>query len=165
MNNATQTGKGSAANAFMSDVDQFLTFMLGGEEYGIQILNVQEIRGFSSITPIPNMPSYIKGVMNLRGAVVPVLDLRAKFSMDLADYNQFTVIIVVTVGSKVLGLIVDAVSDVLNVEKREIEPAPELGAGVDTSFLSGMAKAGEKLVSLLDIEKIVGVDTGAVVGA
>jgi purine-binding chemotaxis protein CheW len=135
---------------------QFLTFVLGAEEYGIDILKVQEIRGYSAITAIPNTPAYLKGVMNLRGAVVPILDLRAKFGMPETEYSKFTVIILVSVGTRVVGLIVDAVSDVLNVGRSEIVPPPQLDASVDTSFMTGMAKTAEKLIQLLDIERVIG---------
>ena len=141
---------------FAADGSQYLTFTLGQEEYGLEILKVQEIKGYSPITPIPNTPPYIKGVMNLRGTVIPVVDLRSKLSMAAAEYNQFTVIIVVTVGAKVMGLIVDAVSDVLNIPKEDIQATPDFGAQVDARFINGMAKAGEKLVVLLDIEKVLG---------
>jgi purine-binding chemotaxis protein CheW len=147
----------SNLTGFTEDGNQFLTFKLQEEEYGIEILRVQEIKGFSRITPIPNTPSYIKGVMNLRGTVVPVVDLRIKFCMPQAEYNQFTVIIVVTVGKKVIGLVVDAVSDVLNIVKNEIEAAPEF-AGADTSFLTGMAKAGERFITLLNIDRLIGTE-------
>jgi purine-binding chemotaxis protein CheW len=146
----------SAATGFTGDGGQFLTFCLGAEEYGIDILRVQEIRGYSTITAIPNTPSYIKGVMNLRGAVVPVVDLRAKFGMPEVAYNKFTVIIVVTVASRIAGLVVDAVSDVLNIARSEIERTPEFDTTVDTSFMTGLAKSGDKLVLLLDIEKVMG---------
>lgn len=136
-------------------INQYLTFMLGAEEYGLEILRVQEIKGFSAITPIPNTPPHIKGVMNLRGTVVPVLDLRMKFALAKAEYNQFTVIIVVNVGSKVTGLVVDAVSDVLDVPANDIDPAPEMG-GADVSFLRGLAKSGDRLIALLDIDKVAG---------
>ena len=141
--------------SFATDGNQYLTFTLGEEEYGVEILKVQEIKGFSAITPIPNTPSYIKGVMNLRGTIIPVVDLRSKFGMSEAEYNQFTVIIVVTVGTKVMGVIVDAVSDVLNIPKSDIQETPDFGAQVEARFISGMAKAGEKLVVLVDIDKVV----------
>ena len=143
---------------FASDGNQFLTFVLGEEEYGVEILKVQEIKGYSAVTPIPNTPAYVKGVMNLRGSIIPVVDLRAKLSMHETAYNQFTVIIVVTVGAKVMGLVVDAVSDVLNIPKADIQPTPDFGAQVDARFISGLAKAGDKLVVLLDIEKVLGSD-------
>ena len=142
-----------------TDGSQFLTFTLQDEEFGIEILRVQEIKGLSRITPIPNMPPYIRGVMNLRGTVVPIIDLRAKFSMPEAEYNQFTVIIVVTIGEKVMGLVVDAVSDVLNVGEDKIESAPDLGVEADTSFMTGIAKSGERLITLLNMDELVDVDT------
>ena len=145
-------------SGFTADGNQFLTFTLGAEEYGIEILKVQEIKGYSAFTPIPNAPPYIKGVMNLRGTVVPVVDLRTKFAMIETEYNQFTVVIVVTVGARVFGLVVDAVSDVLNIPGEAIEATPHLGADVDTSFMTGMAKSGDKLIALLDIEKLIGKD-------
>lgn len=138
-----------------TDGSQFLTFTLKGEEFGIQILRVQEIKGISRITPIPNVPAYIRGVMNLRGTVVPIVDLRAKFAMPEAEYNQFTVIIVVTIGEKVMGLVVDAVSDVLNVSEDNIEAAPDLGAEADTKFMDGIAKSGDRLITLLNMDELV----------
>jgi purine-binding chemotaxis protein CheW len=134
---------------------QFLTFILGAEQFGVEILKVQEIKGYSAVTPIPNAPLYIKGVMNLRGTVVPVVDLRVKFGMEPAEYDKFTVIIVVTVGSKVMGLMVDAVSDVLDIPAAEIRMAPDLGVRVDTRFISGLANVGDRMAVLLDIERLL----------
>ncbi len=144
------------------DVNQFLTFSLGTEEYGIDILRVQEIKGNSAITHIPNAPKHVKGVMNLRGTVVPVVDLRAKFSMEAVEYGKFSVIIVVMVGQKVSGLVVDAVSDVLNIAASEIRPAPDFGASCDTRFISGVASIGEKLAVLLEIDKLLSEEEVAV---
>ncbi len=141
---------------FAEDVDQYLTFVLNGEEYGIPILKVHEIRGFSMVTPIPNTPAFIRGAINLRGTVIPVIDLRERFGMPTVEPDRFSVIIVVTVGTRTMGLIVDAVSDVLNVGDDIATPPPELGADVDTSFLTGMARADEKLVLLLDIDAVLG---------
>jgi len=141
---------------FTTDGSQYLTFSLGQEEYGVEILKVQEIKGYSAITPIPNTPAYLKGVMNLRGNIIPVVDLRSKLSMTETPYNQFTVIVVVTVGSKTIGLVVDAVSDVLSIPRTDIQETPDFGAHVDAAFISGMAKAGDRLVVLLDIEKVLG---------
>ncbi len=138
--------------------NQFLTFELNDQEFGIEILQVQEIKNFTRVTPIPNMPECIKGVMNLRGTVVPIIDLRKKLNMSTAEYSQFTVIIVVNVGSKIMGLVVDAVSDVLNVGTEDIEDAPKL-AGIDTTFIKGLAKSGERLVTLLDIEVLLSDET------
>ena len=146
----------SSQISFAADGSQYLTFRLGEEEYGVEILKVQEIKGYTAITPVPNTPAYLKGVMNLRGTIVPVVDLRAKFGMAETEYTAFTVIIVLTVGTKVMGLIVDAVSDVLNIPKTDIQATPDFGAQVDARFISGMAKAGDKLVVLLDIDRVLG---------
>ena len=137
------------------DVQQFLTFALGQEEYGVEILKIQEIKGFSTITPLPNAPTFIKGVLNLRGTIVPIVDLRKKFSLPEVGYTKFTVIVVVQIQGKIMGFIVDAVSDVLNVAGADIQPTPDLYGQVDTSFINGLAKTGEKLVILLDIEKVL----------
>ena len=144
--------------SFATDGSQYLTFTLGAEEYGFEILKVQEIKGYSAITPIPNTPNYVKGVMNLRGSIIPIVDLRAKLAMAEAAYNQFTVIIVVRVGAKTVGVVVDAVSDVLNIPLKDIQPTPDFGSQVDARFISGLAKAGERLVVLLDIEKVLASD-------
>lgn len=142
-----------------ADDHQFLTFTLRGEEFGVDILRVQEIRGLTRITPIPNMPSYIKGVMNLRGTVVPVIDLRTKFMLPETEYNQFTVIIVVNIGAKILGLVVDAVSDVLNVTEENVEPVPDMGDQADTQFMTGIAKCGDRLVTLLNMDHLIDAET------
>jgi purine-binding chemotaxis protein CheW len=141
---------------FTADGRQFLTFRLADEEYGVEILRVQEIKGYSKITPLPNTPPEIKGVMNLRGTVVPIIDLRVRFGLRETEYNRFTVIIVVTVGTKIVGLVVDAVSDVLNVTSHDAVAAPDLGSGVDTSFITGIARAGERLITLLNVDRLVG---------
>jgi purine-binding chemotaxis protein CheW len=141
-----------------ADNGQFLTFTLKNEEYGIEILKVQEIKGFSKITPIPNAPVFVRGVMNLRGTVVPIIDLRARFSMNEKDYDQFTVIIVVNVGSRVVGLVVDTVSDVLNIPTDQIADPPELSGNGDSACITGMGKLGERIIMLLDIGRLVGVE-------
>ena len=134
---------------------QFLTFSLGDELYGVDILRVQEIKGYTAVTKIPNTPSHIKGVLNLRGTIVPIVELRTKFGMPTIDYTAFTVIIVVVVQDKVMGLVVDAVSDVLDIEKKDIQSAPDFGNKVDVTFLNGVGKSGDKLVSLLDIDRLL----------
>jgi purine-binding chemotaxis protein CheW len=144
--------------ASAADNGQFLTFTLQNEEYGIEILKVQEIKGFSKITPIPNAPSFVRGVMNLRGTVVPIIDLRARFSMTEKDYDQFTCIIVVNVGTRVVGLVVDTVSDVLNIPNDSIADPPELASVGDSSCITGMGKLGERIVMLLDTGRLVGVE-------
>ncbi|NOT56683.1 MAG: purine-binding chemotaxis protein CheW [Deltaproteobacteria bacterium] len=138
-----------------ADTQQYLTFTLGSEEYGVPILTVQEIKGYVPVTPIPHTPAYINGVMDLRGIIMPVLDLRVKFGLPSAEYDQFTVIIVVKVTGKMLGLVVDAVSDVLSIKNGEVQAAPEFGGQVDTRFIHGLAKAGEKLVVLLHLDRVL----------
>lgn len=142
---------------------QHLTFRLQDEEYGIDILKVQEIRGLSRITPIPNSLPHIRGVINLRGAVVPVVDLRIRFNMSDEGDEKSAVIIVVNIGARVVGLIVSAVSDVVNFNSDDVQPPPEFGERVDTSFIVGMAKHNETLVLLLDIDRLLGDDTASVV--
>jgi purine-binding chemotaxis protein CheW len=141
-----------------SETHQFLTFALGQEEYGVEILKIQEIKGFSQVTPLPNAPAYVKGVLNLRGTIVPIVDLRKKFRLPDVAYTQFTVIVVVQVQGKTLGFVVDAVSDVLTVPGHAIQPTPDLHGQIDTACLTGLAPAGEqgeKLVILLDIDKVL----------
>ena len=138
-----------------TDGNQFLTFNLGEELYGVDILRVQEIKGYTAVTKIPNTPSHIKGVLNLRGTIVPIIELRTKFNMPTIDYTAFTVIIVVVVRDKVMGLVVDAVSDVLNIDKKDIQPPPQFGAKVDVSFLNGIGKSNDKLVALLDMDRLL----------
>ena len=134
---------------------QYLTFTLGGEEYGLEILRVQEIKGYSKVTPIPNTPPHVRGVLNLRGTVIPVIDLRERFALARADSTKFNVVIVATVGTRVIGLLVDAVSDVLSVGDGDVGEAPDFGAGVDTTFLTGIAKAGKRLITLLNADKLM----------
>jgi purine-binding chemotaxis protein CheW len=143
-----------------TDGNQFLTFTIGDELYGVDILRVQEIKGYTAVTRIPNTPPYIKGVLNLRGTIVPIVDLRTKFGMPTVDYTAVTVIIVVVVRDKVMGLVVDAVSEVLNIDKRDIQPPPQFGEKVDVSMLNGIGKSGDKLVALLDIDRLLA-DTDA----
>jgi len=145
----------SATQHATADTRQFLTFALGQEEYGVEILKIQEIKGYHSVTPLPNAPSYVKGVLNLRGTIVPIVDLRKKFNLPEVDYTQFTVIVVVQVGGRTHGFIVDAVSDVLTVLGDAIQPTPDGRGQLDTSCLNGLAQAGEKLVILLDIDKVL----------
>lgn len=138
-----------------TDGSQFLTFNLGEELYGVDILLVQEIKGYTTVTKIPNTPPHIKGVLNLRGTIVPIIELRTKFGMPMIDHTMFTVIVVVVVKEKIMGLVVDSVSDVLNIEKKDIQTPPQFGAMVDVSFLSGIGKSGNKLVALLDLNRLL----------
>jgi purine-binding chemotaxis protein CheW len=143
---------GSAAAAKKAE---FLTFRLGVEEYGIDILRVQEIRSFEEPTRIANAPSFIKGVVNLRGVIVPVVDLRIKLGCEKVEYNGFTVVIVLNVRGRVVGAVVDSVSDVLELSSDLIKPAPEMNTTVDTSFITGIASVGERMLILMDIEALM----------
>ena len=134
---------------------EFLTFKLGGEEYGIDILRVQEIRGYDAVTPIANSPEFLKGVINLRGTIVPIIDLRIKFQVGQAVYDQFTVVIILNIGTRVMGIVVDSVSDVTTLNPEQIRPTPELGGSVDTSYIKGLAPSDERMLILLDIEKMM----------
>jgi purine-binding chemotaxis protein CheW len=138
---------------------QFLTFKLGAEQYGVAILRVREIRGFSPVTRIPRSPDFVLGVLNLRGAIVPVLDMRLRFALDNADYTPTTVTIVLSVGTgdaeRQVGIVVDAVSDVLEMPAAEIQPPPDFGAGVDARFISGLASLETNMVMLLDVDRLL----------
>ena len=138
-----------------TDGNQFLTFQLGEELYGVDILRVQEIKSYTTVTKIPNTPSYIKGVLNLRGTIVPIVELRTTFGMETIDYTILTVIIVVVVRDRIMGLVVDSVSDVLNISKKDIQAPPEFGTKIDVSFLNGIAKSGDNLVELLNIDRLL----------
>ena len=134
---------------------KYLTFALAEEEYGLEILKVREIISMSEITSVPKTPPYVKGVINLRGKVIPVIDLRLKFAMDEAPYTDETCIIVVDVDGVEMGIIVDHVSEVLDIAAGDIEDAPEFGASVDIDFILGMGKADARVTILLDISKVI----------
>lgn len=134
---------------------EFLTFTLGSEEYGIDILKVQEIRGYDAVTPIANTPPFIKGVINLRGIIVPIVDLRIKFGLGKVEYDQFTVVIILNIGTRVVGVVVDGVSDVLTLASEQIKPAPGLSASLDTGYILGLGTVGERMLILVDIEKLM----------
>ena len=135
--------------------NEFLTFRLGNEEYGIDILRVQEIRGYDAVTPIANSPDFLKGVINLRGTIVPIVDLRIKFRVGESNYDQFTVVIILNIANRVVGAVVDSVSDVTTLNVDQISPTPELGGVVDTSYIRGLASLNERMLILLDIEKLM----------
>ena len=134
---------------------QFLTFLLDQQEYGLELLKVQEIRGYVPVTPIPNVPAHFKGVMNLRGTVLPVVDLRIRFHLPPVEYNKFTVIVIVMAGDKMVGLLVDAVSDVLQVPREAMRAVPDFGTAVDTRFIDGMFQTQEHLAVLLNLDKLL----------
>jgi purine-binding chemotaxis protein CheW len=140
--------------------EQYLTFMLAGEEYGVDILRVQEIKGWDKVTRIPNTPDYVLGVINLRGAVVPILDLRRRFGLETMAFGPTTVVIVVRVmsgrGERTVGVVVDAVSEVYNVDAADTKPPPDVCGSVDTMFVKGLATVEEKMLILLDIDRLIG---------
>lgn len=140
----------------LSREGKYLTFVLCGEEYGIEILKVREIIGVMNITPVPQTPGYMKGVINLRGKVIPVVDLRLKFGFQEVEHTKETCIIVVEVKNKLTGVLVDTVSEVLDVGGQDLEPAPHLGDGINTEIFLGMAKIKDKVKILLDIDKVLG---------
>jgi len=153
---------------FMSTVggDQVLTFRLGEEEYGVDILRVQEIRGWSRVTPIPDTPEYIKGVMNLRGAIVPVIDLRQRFGLEPLPYGPTTGVVVVRVESgkrqRIMGMVVDAVSEVHPMKEEDLQPAPDLGGSVRVEFVRGLVTVGEAMVVVLDVDALLNSDALAI---
>ncbi len=134
---------------------QFLTFRVGAEEYGLDILRVQEIRSYEKPTRIANAPEFVKGVVNLRGVIVPVVDLRLRLGQE-GDYNDFTVVIVLNVLGRVVGIVVDSVSDVLELTADEIKPRPDIAAALDSRFITGLGKVSDRMLILLDIEAMVG---------
>ncbi len=138
-----------------ADGTQFVTFYLDDEEYGVEILKVQEIIGLSPVTRVPNLPDFIKGVINLRGIVVPVIDLRIRFGLAGAEYTDRTCIIILKVDDKVFGIIVDTVSEVISISQQNIQPTPSFGSKIRTEFIKGMGKIGERLVILLDAERLL----------
>ena len=152
----------SAANIVMNAQDtqnQYLTFFLADEEYGVSILDVQEVRGWDGVTSIPNAPVYVKGVLDLRGVIVPIIDLRMRFNMETVEYDETTVIVVlkIEVGDKqhIIGIVVDAVSDVLDVNEDQQKAAPEFETSGNTEFISGLATVNNKMVILLDTNKLL----------
>jgi len=143
-----------AANQAM-DATQYLTVNLADEEYGVDILAVREIRGWTPVTRIPQAPSYVLGVLNLRGAIVPVLDLRLRFGLVREEYTATTVTVIVTVAGKNFGVVVDAVSDVVDVDAAAVRPVPDMGTAVDTEYLKGLTSVGERMVLLLDVDRLL----------
>ena len=142
---------------------EFLVFTLGDEEYGIDILKVQEIRGYDQVTRIANTPAFIKGVTNLRGVIVPILDLRIKFDQDGVEYNDNTVVIVLNFGRRVVGIVVDGVSDVLSLTAEQIRPAPEFAVTLSTEYLTGLGALGDRMLILVNIEKLLNSEEMALV--
>jgi purine-binding chemotaxis protein CheW len=150
---ATTTTTANAAAAGLPN--EYLTFTLGEEEYGVDILKVQEIRGYDTVTRIPDAPDFIKGVINLRGTIVPVFDMRLKFKLGKVEYNEFTVMIILNVAGRVVGMVVDGVSDVMQLRDDQIRPAPEFGSAVNTRYITGIGAFDERMLILIDIEKLM----------
>lgn len=150
----TQLATVAKSNRVSDDSQQYLVFSLGEEEYGIEITHVQEIKSLAHVAPIPNAPAYIKGVLNLRGTIIPIVDLRLRFSMQPREYDRFTVIIVVAVADKQIGLVVDSVSDVLDIRVQDIDDSPPLADDLDVSWFCGVGKPNERLVFLLDVYRL-----------
>jgi purine-binding chemotaxis protein CheW len=143
------------ANENVAKGGEFLTFTLGPEEYGIDILKVQEIRGYDAVTTIANTPNFIKGVINLRGIIVPIVDMRIKFNLENVTYDQLTVVIILNLESRVVGMVVDGVSDVIALTPEQIKDAPQFGATLDTRYLMGLGTVDDRMLILVDIEKLM----------
>ena len=150
MNLINKTAAGVATGA-----REYLTFRLGEEEYGIDILKVQEIRGYEQPTRIANAPEFIKGVVNLRGTIVPIVDMRLRFNCSNVEYNAFTVVIILNLRNRVVGIVVDSVSDVVEIPAEAIRPSPEMSSAIDAAYMRGLAQVGERMVILLDIESML----------
>ncbi len=153
-------GRGTQAEAAGRE---FLIFTLGDEEYGIDILKVQEIRGYDTVTRIANAPAFIKGVINLRGIIVPIVDMRIKFALGRVEYDHQTVVIILNVASRVVGMVVDGVSDVLTMTDDQIRPAPEFGTSMTTEYLTGLGTVDGRMLILMDIEKLMTSDEMALI--
>jgi purine-binding chemotaxis protein CheW len=143
-----------AVNASVAD-HEYLTFTLGDEEYGVDILKVQEIRGYDQVTRLPGAPDFVKGAINLRGLIVPVVDMRLKFELSQATYDDTTVMIVLSVAGRTIGVVVDGVSDVLRLDAAQVRPVPDLGSAIDRQFLMGLGVVDERMLILLDIERLM----------
>ena len=134
---------------------EFLAFTLGQEEYGVDIQKVQELRGYDAVTRIANAPEHIKGVVNLRGIIVPIIDMRIKFNLGTPTYDQFTVVIILNIASRVMGMVVDSVSDVITLSPEQVKPAPEMGAVLDADYLIGLGTLDDRMLILVDLEKLM----------
>ncbi|MFZ3016821.1 MAG: chemotaxis protein CheW [Gallionella sp.] len=147
-----QENQGQAAE---SGSRELLTFTLGSEEYGIDILKVQEIRGYDAVTTIANSPDFIKGVINLRGIIVPIVDMRIKFCLGNVTYNNLTVVIILNIANRVVGIVVDGVSDVIALTPDQLKAAPEFSGTMDTQYITGLGTVDERMIIVVDIEKLM----------
>ena len=166
MNQTIEHGAAAQRDIAAVAAQEYLTFTLGGEEYGVDILKVQEIRGYEKPTAIANAPSFIKGVVNLRGTIVPIVDMRIKFNLGNAEYNQFTVVIILNVAGRVVGMVVDGVSDVITLAPQQMRAAPDFSSSFDTHYITGLGTVDERMLILVDIEKLMtGEEMALVAGA
>ena len=136
-------------------VGEYLTFTLGSEEYGIEILKVQEIRGYDAVTKIANTPDFIKGVINLRGTIVPIVDLRLRFNIGKVEYNEFTVVIILNLSGRIVGIVVDGVSDVITLQAAQLRAVPDLVSTIDTKYLVGLGTVDDRMLILVNIESLM----------
>ena len=149
------TAPGQTANIADNTGNEFLAFTLGQEEYGIQILKVQELRGYETVTRIANAPEFVKGVVNLRGIIVPIVDMRIKFNLGEPTYDQFTVVIILNIAGRVVGIVVDSVSDVITLTADQVKPAPDMGAAFNSNYLIGLGTLENRMLILIDIDKLM----------
>lgn len=145
----------SSATPADTHATEYLAFTLGREEYGINILKVQEIRNYETVTHIANAPPFVKGVINLRGTIVPVVDMRIKFDLGTPTYDPFTVVIILNIAGRIVGMVVDSVSDVINLSPAQIKPMPEMGTALNTGYLVGLGTVGERMLILADIDRLM----------
>ena len=160
MMQSAQANLSALGSRSSSDVaaHEFLAFTLGQEEYGIEILKVQELRGYESVTSIANSPEFIKGVVNLRGIIVPIIDMRIKFNLGTPTYDQFTVVIILNISGHTMGMVVDSVSDVITLSPDQIKAPPEMGTAFKTDYLIGLGTLDERMLILVDIDKLMSSD-------
>jgi purine-binding chemotaxis protein CheW len=151
MSQTTQDGKAGAEVAGR----EFLAFTLGKEEYGLDILKVQEIRGYETVTRVANAPEFVKGVINLRGTIVPIVDMRIKFKLGEPTYDQFTVVIILNIAGRVVGIVVDSVSDVITLSPDQVKPAPDMGSALNSNYLIGLGTLDERMLILIDIDRLM----------
>ena len=152
--NSSNSGAGNAVPASAKTLE-FLAFTLGGEEYGIDIQQVQELRGYDAVTGLASAPAYVKGVVNLRGIIVPIIDMRIKFDLGEPTYDDFTVVIILNLRGRVIGMVVDSVSDVTTLSAEQFKPAPSFGTAIDTGYIIGMGAIDERMLILVDIDKLM----------
>ncbi len=155
MSTETVSSTANSPSKAKSAAGEYLTFVLGTEEYGLEILKVQEIRGYDAVTQIANTPDFIKGVVNLRGKIVPIVDLRIKFHLGKVEYDEFTVVIILNLHGRVVGIVVDGVSDVMALKDDQIRDVPSLVTSIDTKYIVGLATVEAQMLILVDIEQLM----------